>query len=178
MVQLLKLMLCSAGSGLHWFSRSLPNLLGTFCSWSWHSTQRAPWLMPFTSQLVPLAPVLHCQLPHCTTNLLPRTGTTQGQGPLSAPLTWVLNRRFSVAGRTLLSAQGFSNATQTYLLHLPHRGAVVTAAWMISMRNLTSLWLLLLWLPPQQTPDDFYTSHYCYNTWDLLTNPWEMEMKP
>lgn len=152
-------MLCSAGSGLQWFSHSLPKLLGIFCNWSWHSTQRAPWLMPFTSQLAPPAPVLHCQLPHCTTNLLPRTGMTQGQGLLSASLTWVLKRRFSVPGRTLSSAQGFSNTRQTYLLPLPRRRAAITAAWIISMRSLRSLWLLLLGLPPQQTPDDFYTLH-------------------
>lgn len=48
---------------------------------------------------------------------------------------------------------------QTYLLPLPHRRAVITAAWIISVRNLRSLWPLLLGLPPQQTPDDFYTLH-------------------
>lgn len=116
-------MLCSAGSGLQWFSRSLPSSLGTFCNWSWHSTQRTPWLMPFTSQLVPPAPFLHWQLPHCTTNLLPRTGTTQGQGLLSAPFTWVLNQCFSLAGRALSSVQGFSNTMQTYLLPLPQNSS-------------------------------------------------------
>lgn len=95
-------MLCSAGSGLQWFSRSLPSWLGTSCNWSWHSTQRAPWLMPLTSQLVPPAPVVHCQLAHCTTNLLLRIGMTPRQGLLSAPLTWVLNCHFLVGWKSFI----------------------------------------------------------------------------
>lgn len=149
-------MLCSAGSGLQCFSRSLHNLLGTFCNWSWHSTQRAPWLMLYSpahasssSSALPAAP------PHNKSAAEDRDDS----GARAAVSSLDLNQCFSVAGRTLSSAQGFSNTTQTNLLSLPHRRAAIKAAWIIAMRSLRSLWLLLLWLPPQQTHSDFYSLH-------------------
>lgn len=108
-------MLCSAVSGSQRFSLSV--LLGTFCNWSWRSTQRAPSLPPFTSRLVPSAPVLHCQLPYRRTN--PPSKDRDDSGVRSAASSlWVLKRYFSVVGRTLWSAQGFSSTIWTYLRHL------------------------------------------------------------
>lgn len=148
-------MLCSAGSGLQWFSCSLHNLLGTFCNWSWHSTQRAPWLMPFTSQFVSSASSALPAPLHNKSAAEDRDDS--GARAAVSSLDW--NQCFSVAGRTLSSPQGFSNTTRIYLLPLPHRRAAIKAAWIIAMRSLRSLWLLLLWLPPQQTHRDFYTLH-------------------
>lgn len=135
----LKLMLCSAVSGSQWFSLSI--LLWTLRSWSWHSTQRAPSLPSFTSRLAPSAPA----------SLLQNKTDISGQGRLGCKVCWQLpwlqcwNGNFSVAGRLYHQLKG--SATQHGLTCSTYRRpAVMTAAWIFSMRSLRSSRLLLLWL--------------------------------